>query len=165
MIHLQGRFLWALVYEGHVLSAGKVNNGIATDSIDDLLDTYFSNGSTESAWYLGLIAETNFDEDVGLDADDTMASHAGWEEATNYNEATRPAWAPDNASDGLKRNVEAIEFTITSAEAIRGMFVCSDNTKGGSSGTLWATGEFTTSNTPPVGAVFKLFYELEAREG
>jgi hypothetical protein len=94
-----------------------------------------------------------------------MTSHAGWEEATNYTAANRPAWSPLSAADGLKTNPEPAEFAIDTAEELKGMFVTSGQVKGETAGTLWATAVFTTTNTPPAGSVFKLFYELEAREG
>jgi len=166
MMQLQGRFLWSIEYDGKVLDSGIVPNGIITNTIDDLLDVYFSDGTPESLWYLGLISNTNWDEDVGLDDDtDTMVSHAGWEEAENYDAANRPLWSPEVSSDGLKRNAESVDFTITTAEELKGMFVTSGQVKGETAGTLWATAVFPATNTPPVGAVFKLFYELEAREG
>lgn len=162
MLKFQGRFYWSIEYQGRILCAGKEPNGVITATIDDLFDVYFSNGSPQAAWYLGVISNTGF---TSLEADDTMASHGGWTEATNYS-GSRPAWAPEDSAGGLKKNAVAREFPITTEEALRGMFVVSDNTKGGSSGTLWATGSFATGpNTPPVGAVFKLFYELEGREG
>ena len=74
MMQLQGRFLWSIEYDGKVLDSGIVPNGIITNTIDDLLDVYFSDGTPESLWYLGLISNTNWDEDVGLD--DGYVNHA-----------------------------------------------------------------------------------------
>jgi hypothetical protein len=93
-----------------------------------------------------------------------MALHPGWVEAENYT-GDRKAWDPEVTSDGLKRNVIAREFVIETTEELKGMFVTSGETKGDTAGNLWATGIFPVTNTPPVDAVFKLFYELEAREG
>lgn len=161
-IRLAGRFHWLVEYQGRVIDRGIAPNGIVTATIDDLLDIYFSNGTPKTAWYLGLISNTSF---TSLKSTDTMASHSTWQEATNYS-GSRPAWSPGDSSSGTKKNATAAEFSITTEEALRGMFVSSDNTKGGTSGTLWATGTFTTGvNTPPVGATFKLFYELTGREG
>lgn len=162
---LQGRFRWYTEYLGKIIDAGVVPNGIVTNTIDDLMDTYFSAGSPAANWYLGLISDTNYDEDTGISADDTMASHDGWQEAENYTEGTRPPWAPEVSLDGLKKNVDFVAFTIDTVERLKGMFVTNDNEKGGVNGLLWAHGVFPTTNSPPAGSVFKLFYELEAREG
>jgi hypothetical protein len=151
--------------DGKVLSAGVVHNGIVLDSIDDLLDVYFSDGTPQTTWHLGLISNVDWDEEVGVANDDTMALHPGWVEAENYEGDVRPAWDPEVASDGLKRNTEPAEFVIDVVEELKGMFVTSDSDAGGIVGNLWATGVFTTTNTPPIGATFKLTYELEAREG
>jgi hypothetical protein len=162
-IKLRGRFRWQTVLNGNILQAGVFPNGIITATIDDLFDVYFSNGSPAAAWYLAPISNTNFS---ALDPSDTMLDHAGWQEATNYSGGSRPLWSPNNSAGGVKLNASAVEFPITSEEALAGMFVTSDNTLDGTAGTLWATGQFATgANTPPVGSIFKLFYELEGREG
>lgn len=161
-LRMGGRFRWLIEYQGRVLDRGWMHNGIVTASIDDLFDTYFSAGSPAAAWYIGLISNTNFST---LSSTDTMSSHSGWEEATNYS-GSRPAWGPENSSSGRKVNATAAEFPITSEETLRGLFVVSDNTKGGTSGTLWATGQFDSgTKTPKVGANFKAFYDLTGREG
>lgn len=162
-IRFGGRFRYEILIPGEkTIKSRWSNNGIITATIDDLWDVYFSNGTPQAAWYGGLITNTAF---TALLATDTMASHSTWQEATNYT-GSRPAWAPGDSAGGVKTNSAAMEFPIATEEALRGMFLVSDNTKGGSAGLLWATGEFDTGpTTPPVGSTFKLFYELTGREG
>ena len=162
-LYISGRFRYEIWSPDKLVCASRwSSNGIITATINDLFDVYFSNGAPQAAWYLGLIADTGF---TALAATDTMASHAGWTEAVGYS-GSRPAWAPGNAANGVKTNPTAAEFTITTEEALRGMFVTSNNTKGGTTGTLWATGAFDAgSTTVPAGQTLKLFYELEGREG
>lgn len=157
----RGLFRWIIEYEGRIWRAGRTPNGIVTATIDHVWDVAFSNGTPETAWFGGLIGTI-----TSLSPTDSMASHSGWTEATNYSEATRPAWGPGNSAGGVKTNDVAMQFTISTEQELQGMFLASDNTKGGASGLLWATGQFSTGKTtPPVGAIFKLFYELEGREG
>ena len=163
MYRIGGRFRYEIPIPGAKTIKSKWSlNGLITATIDDLWDVYFSNGTPPAAWFLGIISNTGF---TALAATDTMASHAGWTEATNYS-GSRPAWSPGDSAGGIKTNPTAAEFPITTEEALRGMFVVANNTKGGTTGLLWATGEFESGvTTPPVGSTFKLFYELTGREG
>jgi len=102
---------------------------ITVPGMNALLDSYFGSG-----WYIGLI-----DENPNLDEDDTMASHAGWTEFTSYSEVVREDWATDAAADSEVSNSVVAEFNINAAGTIAGYFIVSDNTKDGSSGTLFET--------------------------
>lgn len=161
---VQGRFPKChVVYpSGRKLWLPTISNGIVTEALNDLLGIMFRAESQLANWYLGLIDDDDFDE---LDADDSMSSHAGWVESSGYDEATRRAWAPGAAAGGILTNSAAVEFTITSEVTLKGLFVTSNSTKGGTTGTLWATGLYATAVTLPAGAVFKAFYELTARQG
>jgi len=140
----------------------RCHNGITLVGINDMFDQYFDAGSGLT-WYVGLIDNDNF---TALDDDnDTMASHAGWVEITDYNEATRPAWGPDSASGQAKTNSVKRDFTMSSGQDIKGMFLASDNAKGGTSGILWCTGIFSTVSSVQVNQVAKVYYELTGQEG
>ncbi len=95
--------------------------------------------------YIGLIGETGYDEDVGLSADDTMASHAGWAELTDYDEATRPQWSYGTAANKLL-TADAVTMTFNASVTVKGYFITTDSTKGGSSGTLLVTRLFTSGD-------------------
>lgn len=161
---VQGRFpKCQIVYpSGRKLVLPTISNGIVTEALNDLLGIMFRGETQLSTWYLGLIDDDDFDE---LDADDSMSSHAGWVESTLYSESTRRAWDPEAAAGGILTNATAREFTITDEVTLKGLFVTSNSTKGGTTGTLWATGLYSTAVTLPAGAVFKAFYELTARQG
>ena len=161
---LQGRFpKCSIVYpSGRTLWLPTISNGIVTEAPNDLLGVMFRGETQSASWYLGLIDDENFDE---LDDDDSMSSHAGWVENTQYDEATRRAWDPDAAAGGILTNATAREFTISDEITLQGLFVTTNSTKGATTGTLWATGLYATAVTLPAGAVFKAFYELTARRG
>lgn len=158
MIGVVGRYRFEVWERGRMLRAGRGFNGVTNPALNDVLDTYFENGTPAAAWYLGLIRDDNYS---AVDADDTMASHAGWEEGTEYTEAARVDWAPDAAANQIKANSEAVEFTINAAQTFNGFFAASDSTKGGTSGTLWATGIFDEPQSMQSGQTLKLFYEIE----
>jgi len=164
MVILRGTFWWRRVSQsGTVIRSGSTHNDINPDTINDWLEVYFLNGSQTTAWYAGLIRDDNY---TGLSSADTMASHSGWEEAdTEYSDVTRPQWSPPAPTSQILINTSPMEFSFTVAQTIKGAFIASDNTKGGTSGTLWSTGLFDADQILPIGETFQLKYELSAREG
>lgn len=99
-------------------------------TLDAALDALFHGTTT---WYIGLIEDTGF---TGFTAGDTMASHGGWTECTDYDEGTRPEWTEGAASGQAITNSTPIEFTMNASKTIKGFFLTNDNTKGGTTGTL-----------------------------
>lgn len=90
-------------------------------------------------FYVGLIEDTSF---AGISGSDTSASHAGWTECTAYDEATRPAWGDGAASAQAITNGTAVEFTMNATKTVKGLFLISNATKGGATGTLLAASLF-----------------------
>jgi hypothetical protein len=118
-------------------------NLVVNAGLDDVLDKYFKGSSYTAAHYIGLTDGT-----PSVAAGDTMASHAGWTEVTAYDEANRvtPTWGAVS-SQSLDNSGSAAEFTISSnSTTIGGAFLCTDDTKGGSSGTLYGGGAFTAGD-------------------
>ena len=65
-------------------------------------------------------------------------------------------------------NATTADFNMTpgSAVTIKGLFLCSDNTKGGTTGTLFATAAFTGGNqTVNNGDTLKVTYTVSATAG
>jgi hypothetical protein len=162
-IAFNGRFWWEhLDPYGGIIAWGSIENGLTDAALDDALEVLFRNGTQNANWYAGIIRDDNF---TGLADADTMASHAGWEEGDEYDEATRPAWTPPAASDARLVNDAAIEFTINAKQTFKGFFITSDNTIRGTTGILWSTGVFDADQAMNVGEVLKVFYDLSSREG
>lgn len=162
-LQVTGRWRWEIwTPGGDCRKLGQFHNGIVTVGINALLDAYFNAGTQPAGFYVGPIDDDDYDE---LSADDTMASHAGWTEMTDYSEATRPAWDPSAAASGLLVASSASEITLSAGKTLKGLFLTSDNTKGGTAGTLWATGLFDVVQVMQASEVFKCYYELEARAG
>lgn len=82
-------------------------------------------------------------------AADTMSSHTGWTEvpSADITQSTRPAWTPGTVSGGAIAAGTATTFNMASGLAgivyLHGFFVASNNTLGGTAGTLFSEGEFT----------------------
>jgi len=107
---------------------------IATDEgRDHILDVVFDNSTQSANWYIGLINNSGF---TAVSTTDTMASHPGWTELTNYDEGTRPEWNPDAASSQSMTNSTGRTFTFSATVSCKGYFLTDKSAKGATSGTL-----------------------------
>lgn len=96
-----------------------------------------------TSWYIGLYGAGASNTPA---ATDTMSSHIGWTENTTYSNATRPAAtfaAATNANPSVVTNSASVaQFNINGTTTIGGAFLTSNNTKGGSTGTLFSAADF-----------------------
>lgn len=143
---------------GNVLSRHCAKNGLTTEGLNHALDVVARQGAN-STWKIGLIDDEGFD---AVDAADTMSSHAGWTEITAYDEATRPLWGPGVITGKLAVNASYIAFNMNAAKSIKGMFLSSNNTKGGTTGILLCTGIFDDAASMLPAERAKGFYRLSA---
>lgn len=137
-------------------------NTIVTVGLTHALGAVFNAVTQITQWFMGLITNTDFDE---ISVDDTIASHAGWTEFTGYSSATRPQWTPLSVSGGVLLNTSAVQFTFDSAATVRGFFIVSNSTKGGSTGTLWCAAPLSTARTIRAGANLTITYTVRAAGG
>jgi len=119
---------------------GIVPNLITNGGLDHILDIVLSGGSQITTWYVLLTAST-----PTVAAGDTMSSHAGWTEFTDYDEANRQTWTDGGvSSQSVDNSASKAVFTVSSnSSTIGGACLTSDNTKSGSSGTLLGGGAFS----------------------
>lgn len=134
-----------------------IHNAATTVGLNYLLETGFRSGSPVTTWYCGLINDSGFS---AVAAGDTMGSHAGWTELTNYTESVRQTWTPAAASGGIVQNATAMAFTISGARTVRGIFITSVNTKAGTTGTLWATAVEAAGRSLTDTQVFQVVYQV-----
>lgn len=125
--------------DGRVKWSDQVNNLVLTAGKNDALDKYLAGTGYTAAWYLGLIDATGY---TAIAAGDTSAAHAGWAEAVPYSNATRPAVAWGAASAGAKAST-AVSYTINAAATVKGCFLVSSSTKGGTAGITYSAGLFS----------------------
>ena len=125
--------LWSEAFDNLVVNAG----------LDDSLDKHLKGSSYTAAWYVGLTDGT-----PTPNAADTMSSHAGWTEVADYDEAARQTLTLGSvSSQSVDNSGNEATFTISSnSTTIGGAFVTSDNTKSGSSGTLYGIGAFSAGD-------------------
>lgn len=138
---LSGKFKVELQRVGALVKTFEFNNDIVNQGKNDLFDTFFHDATpvASSSWFIGLISSVSYS---ALAAADTMASHAGWTEFTSYTQATRVAWGPGAAASQSITNSSPATFDINASGTVKGVFVCTNSTKSGTSGRLWATALF-----------------------
>ena len=129
------------IRNGEVIGKYDVPNGITNEGLNHILGVEFSADTQITSWYIGLVDNSGF---TAFAAGDTMSSHAGWSENTDYDEVTRESWGAGAAASQQVTNATAAEFTINATVAIKGIFITSNNTKSGTTGTLWSTAAFTS---------------------
>lgn len=136
--------------DGNLKWRDEIKNLVTTVGKNDALDKYLSGSSYTAAWYIGLIGAASYT--TGPAAGDTAASHGGWVENTAYSQGSRPAAAFAAASAGSKSLSAALSFSINAAgQTIKGCFLISNATKGGTTGILYSAGLFSDGDKP-VGA-------------
>jgi len=148
-LRVGGIFTIEHVRDGKVIDVWKEKNLVVDEGLNHMLNTELHGSAQVTTWYLGLIESGGAAPVAG----DTAASH-GFTESTSYDEATRPEW--DEADDGSTAKsitngtgtgATKATFTISATKTITGAFMISDNTKGGSSGVLFAASHFSASRS------------------
>lgn len=155
----RGVFNWEIVgKDGKSKGKGTFPNGITNDGLNKLLNVMFVATTQLTTWYVGLISSTSYS---ALAAGDTMASHSGWTESVAYSGSTRPQWTAGTSTSKSTTNSSTVDFAINAdGTVIKGIFITSDNTKSGTSGTLWSTGLFTGDQTLANGDTLKITYTV-----
>lgn len=118
-----------------------VPNLTTTAGKNDQLTQYFKGSAYTATWFVGLVDNASF---TAYAVGDTMASHGGWIETnTTYSQGTRPAWTGGSVSAGSVDNSASVAvFSMTGTITVRGAFLNSVSTKGGSTGTLYGAADF-----------------------
>ena len=120
-------------------------NLVVNVGLQDMNAKYFTGSAYTAAWYLGVYGSGATNSPA---AGDTMSSHAGWTEVTAYSQATRPACTfgtPTTANPSVATNsASPASFSINATTTVGGAFLTSNNTKGGSTGTLYSAADFSS---------------------
>ena len=96
-----------------------------------------------TTWYLGLYGAGASNTPA---AGDTMASHAGWTEVVAYSNANRVTATFVTATTAnpsvVTNTASPAVFNINGTTVVGGAFLTSDNTKSGTTGTLFSAADF-----------------------
>ena len=158
-MNLKGKFqVKHLDAVGNVKGEYEFPNGIVDEGLDSILDVQFHGASQIATWYIGLVDNSGWT--AWADAD-TLSSHAGWAENTDYTEATRGEWTEDAASSRAITNSTTVDFSINASGNVKGIFVSSNSVKStGNTGTLWSTAAFSSVVAVSNGDTLKVTYTV-----
>lgn len=139
---------------GKLIGLYRIPNGIVDVGMEFLLDCMFNSGTQSATWYIGLIDNDSYS---AVADSDTLASHAGWTEFTDYS-GGRKTWGVGAASGRAVTNGSTVDFTMTGAGAVRGIFATDQVS--GTSPILWATALFSSAITVASSDVLKITYTV-----
>ena len=115
------------------------DNLVVDEGLDDYLDKYYKGSTYTASHFVGLTDGT-----PTVAAGDTMGSHAGWVEKTDYSEGVRQTYTLGTVSgESVDNSASKAVFSINGSVTVGGAFVTTNNTKGGSTGTLVGANAFT----------------------
>jgi len=131
---------------GNLKWEDSAHNLVVNVGLKDMNDKYFSGSAYTAAWYLGLVTGPGAGNTYA--AGNTMASHAGWTENTDYSEGVRQTatfGAATTADPSVISNSASVAvFSMNGTATIAGAFLSSDDTKGGTTGILFSVSNFTS---------------------
>lgn len=129
---------------GNLKWEAKEHNLVVNVGLQDMNTKYFTGSGYTATWYLGLYGAAASNDPA---AGDTMASHAGWTEVTAYSQATRPQAVFGTATTAdpsvISNSGSPAVYTINGTTTVGGAFLTSDNTKSGTTGTLFSAVDFS----------------------
>lgn len=139
-----GRFkVECLDKDGNLKWTAESQNLVVNVGLQDMNTQYFKGATYTAAWYIGLYGAASSNNPA---AGDTMSSHAGWTEITGYSNANRPTATFGTATTAdpsvIDNSASPASFNINATNTIGGAFLVNNNTKGGSTGTLFSAADF-----------------------
>lgn len=141
-----GRFDFECIgADGKVKWTGSIDNLVVNSGLAYMAGTALTGVTQITTWYLGLYGAGASNNPA---ATDTMALHPGWTEITPYSNATRVTCTFATATTAnpsvATNSASPASFTINATATVGGAFLTSNNTKGGSTGTLFSAADFST---------------------
>lgn len=119
------------------------HNLVVNEGLRDMNTKYFAGSAYTATWYLGLVTGPGSGNTYA--AADTLASHAGWTEYTDYT-GNRQAITFNSitlADPSVASNNSAVQFIISgSGGTVAGAFLT--NVATGTSGVLFSVSNFTS---------------------
>ena len=115
------------------------DNLVVNEGLDEYLQQIWKGSTYTASHFVGLTDGT-----PTVAAGDTMGSHAGWVEKTDYDEGVRQTYTLGSvSSQSVDNSASKAVFNISGTVTVGGAFVTTNNTKGGSTGILMGANAFT----------------------
>lgn len=143
--------------DGKLIWEDGFDNLVVTTGLNALISNTFKTIPGAVDWYVGLKGTGS------VNAADTPASHAGWSELTIYSNSNRPTFTPGTVAAGsVDNSASKAVFNINGTGTVFGCALFSNNTKGGTTGTLYGAGDFTSSRAVESGDTLNVTVTLSA---
>lgn len=158
-ITVGGRFIGQIIRNGVVIEEFEDCNLVVNQGLNDLLSTYFNNGTQIPTWYLGIF-EGNYTPVANVTAATISAAAT---ETTAYTSTTRPEFveaAP--VSQSITNSANRAGFVFNATKTIYGAFLVSSNVKSGTSGVLFSAARFSSAKNVESGDELLLTYTFNA---
>ena len=148
--------------DGNLKWEDTAKNLVVNTGLQDMNAKYFSGSSYTAAWYIGLVNDSGFS---AYAPGDTLASHAGWAETTDYsggNRATATFGTATTADPSVIDNSGSVGvFNITGTVTVKGAFLCNVQDNSSTSGLLFSASSFTAGNRAVIsGDTLNVTYEF-----
>ncbi len=154
-----GYFTYEHIRDGKVIDTWKEKNIVVNTGLNYILDAALSGGTVNTAHYVGLFSNNYTPNNAGVGTLITDLTEVN----AKYNETTRPIWSEAGASSQtISNSASPAAFTFNASETIYGAFLISNNTKGGTTGTLIAASKFASSRAMLSSDVLNVTYTLSA---
>jgi hypothetical protein len=129
--------------DGNLKWTADSKNLVVNVGLQYMAGTALTSVTQITTWYLGLYGAGASNTPA---AGDTMSSHAGWTEVTTYSNANRVtatfATATTANPSVVTNSASPAVFNINGTTTVGGAFLTSNNTKGGTTGTLFSAADF-----------------------
>jgi hypothetical protein len=137
------------------------SNLVVTQGIQKALGVMFHSDQKVPNWYVAMFKGSTAPSAglTGANVASTLDEITSLSEG--YSEVTRPQWNPSAPVAGVISSEDnKAEFTIACATSIiaKGAFLISENTRGGTTGTLWSAANFDADRELFDGETFELGY-------
>jgi hypothetical protein len=127
--------------DGNVKWEDSTHNLVVNEGLQSMNTQYFKGSTYTAAFFLGLV--TGPGSGTTFAAADTLASHAGWTEFTNYSGSRKTVTfgTATTADPSVIATSSAVGFTISGAGGtVAGAFLCT--VASGTSGVLFSEADF-----------------------
>jgi hypothetical protein len=130
--------------DGNLKWSADSKNLVVNAGLAYMAGTALTSVTQITTWYIGLYGAGASNTPA---AGDTMASHAGWTEVTDYSNATRVAATFVTATTAnpsvVTNSASPATFNINGTTTVGGAFLTSGSVKGGTTGTLFSAADFS----------------------
>ena len=129
--------------DGNLKWTAESKNLVVNVGLQYMAGTALTSVTQITTWYLGLYGSGATNSPA---AGNTMASHSSWTEVTDYSNANRVtatfATATTANPSVVTNTASPAVFNINGTTVVGGAFLTSENTKGGTTGTLFSAADF-----------------------